>query len=352
MAEALENSHVTPDENKALVASFYEAGNRGDMDRCFALISDDIVWTNIGSTRFSGTFRGKQALMEQLLGPLFGGLDGASSRRLSNDRRRRLCRRADSRGRREPVRGGLTTTPIARSSASRMASSRRSGSIWIPRWSLRCSGATPMTDSAGGFLLAFREDLLPCHSVFLSVCWPSASWPACCRQPPGLSHRILSCFRLRGACGAGDRGTFRLRMLSVADVIGDYDAVMSSEAYIQTLWPNSSWPTGLTIEQNLIDLGWHQKEFQRRRSFAYTVTDPSDERILGCVYIYPTRKLGFDAAVYAWTRPPEQTEVVSVDALRAAVRAWLKRSWPFEASVFPGADIGWEEWGEIAEVKR
>ena len=44
------------------------------MDTCFGLISDDIVWTNIGTTALSGTYRGKKELMEQLLGPLFGRL--------------------------------------------------------------------------------------------------------------------------------------------------------------------------------------------------------------------------------------------------------------------------------------
>jgi len=61
-------------DNKNIVLNFYEAGARGDMDTCFALLSDDIVWTNIGSSRFSGTYSGKQVLTEQLLGPLFGQL--------------------------------------------------------------------------------------------------------------------------------------------------------------------------------------------------------------------------------------------------------------------------------------
>ena len=61
-------------QNKQVVLDFYEAGARGDMDACFALLADDIVWTNIGSTKFSGTFNGKQMLLEQLLGPLFGQL--------------------------------------------------------------------------------------------------------------------------------------------------------------------------------------------------------------------------------------------------------------------------------------
>lgn len=61
-------------DNKQVVIDFYEAGARGDMDACFNLIADDVVWTNIGTTKFSGSFNGKQALMEGLLGPLFGQL--------------------------------------------------------------------------------------------------------------------------------------------------------------------------------------------------------------------------------------------------------------------------------------
>ncbi|HEX2138961.1 MAG TPA: nuclear transport factor 2 family protein, partial [Woeseiaceae bacterium] len=61
-------------ENKKIVESFYEAANRGDLDTSFALIADDITWTNIGSTGLSGTFRGKDDLMNRLLGPLFGKL--------------------------------------------------------------------------------------------------------------------------------------------------------------------------------------------------------------------------------------------------------------------------------------
>jgi len=67
-------------ENKQVVLDFYAAGARGDMDACMALLADDIEWTNIGSTRFSGTFSGKQALVEELIDPLFGQLrNGISS---------------------------------------------------------------------------------------------------------------------------------------------------------------------------------------------------------------------------------------------------------------------------------
>ena len=64
---------------------------------------------------------------------------------------------------------------------------------------------------------------------------------------------------------------FRLRMLTVNDVIKDYDAVMSSVEHLRKVWPDSGWPEGLTLEEDLIDLGWHQREFMNRSSFAYTM---------------------------------------------------------------------------------
>jgi hypothetical protein len=48
---------------------------------------------------------------------------------------------------------------------------------------------------------------------------------------------------------------FRLRMLTVNDVVKDYDAVMTSVEHLKTVWPDGSWPEGLTFEQDLIDLG-------------------------------------------------------------------------------------------------
>ncbi len=69
------------EENKQIVLDFYAAGARGDMNACFALLADDITWTNIGSTKLSGTYSGKQALIDQLLGPLFSQLKaGIASR--------------------------------------------------------------------------------------------------------------------------------------------------------------------------------------------------------------------------------------------------------------------------------
>jgi len=60
--------------NKRIIQTFFDSGNCGDMESCFAQLADDVTWTNIGSTQYSGTYRGKAVLMEELLGPLFGKL--------------------------------------------------------------------------------------------------------------------------------------------------------------------------------------------------------------------------------------------------------------------------------------
>ena len=144
---------------------------------------------------------------------------------------------------------------------------------------------------------------------------------------------------------------FRLRMLTVNDVVKDYDAVMTSVAHLKTVWPGSSWPDGLTFEQDLIDLGWHQKEFQRRRSFAYTVVTPSESVVTGCVYINPTRKRGYDAEVYLWARQSELAGGLE-GRLHTAVKEWLARDWPFKKVGFPGRDIDWDTWRKIPDEKR
>jgi hypothetical protein len=144
---------------------------------------------------------------------------------------------------------------------------------------------------------------------------------------------------------------FRLRMLTVHDVVKDYDAVMTSLEHCRTIWPGGTWPEGLTLEQNLIDLGWHQKEFQTRRSFAYTVVRLDESRALGCVYVVPSRKQGYDAEVYYWARQSELAHGLE-DRLGTAVKDWIADRWPFGRVGYPGRTTPWEAWRDIPEEPR
>lgn len=144
---------------------------------------------------------------------------------------------------------------------------------------------------------------------------------------------------------------FRLRTLTVNDLVKDYDAVMSSVDELKKVWPESGWPEGLTLEEDLIDLGWHQHEFLDRCSFAYTVVSLDETKVLGCVYINPTRKQGFDAEVYLWAR--ETPLGTGMDLrLHNAVKTWLKDTWPFENVAYPGRDPDWRAWNATADEKR
>lgn len=126
-------------------------------------------------------------------------------------------------------------------------------------------------------------------------------------------------------------------MLTVNDVVKDYDAVMSSIDHLrrQNVF-NDAWPKAtLTLEQDLIDLGWHQKEFQRRRSFAYTVMSLDESTCLGCVYIDPSQTPDADAVVYLWVRASEfekGTDAILFDV----VKNWITEKWPFSVVQYPG----------------
>jgi len=140
----------------------------------------------------------------------------------------------------------------------------------------------------------------------------------------------------------------RIRMLTVNDVVKDYDAIMTSIPYLRAMfYPTWDWPTeDLTLEQNLIDLGWHQKEFQMRSSFAYTVVSLDERRVLGAIYIDPTTKADYDAEIYMWVR---QSEVANgLDAiLFTTVKTWVESEWPFKNPAYPIREISMDKWNSI-----
>lgn len=140
---------------------------------------------------------------------------------------------------------------------------------------------------------------------------------------------------------------FRLRMLTVNDVVKDYDAVMTSIKHLQKtkpFGPDHKWPTkNLTFKQNLIDLGWHQKEFQRRTSFAFTVMSLDENECFGCVYIYPSSNSEYDAEIVMWVRQSEVENSLD-EHFFGAVKQWIKDKWPFMKPGYPGRAIDWETW--------
>jgi hypothetical protein len=108
----------------------------------------------------------------------------------------------------------------------------------------------------------------------------------------------------------------------------DYAAWSSSMEHIHATpgWEESKWPRRMTVDENRTDLERHASDFESRTGFTYTVLSSSGD-VIGCVYIYPSKKDNFDAQVLSWVRASE----AELDApLWRAVSDWVESDWPFE----------------------
>ena len=122
---------------------------------------------------------------------------------------------------------------------------------------------------------------------------------------------------------------FRLEPLGPQHNEADYAAWTSSMQHIRATpgFATGSWPHKMTIDQNRDDLLRHQRDFQARSGFTYTVLGDDDD-VIGCVYIYPLEPDPEPGAatVESWVR----ADRAELDLpLYRAVSDWLAHDWPF-----------------------
>jgi len=120
---------------------------------------------------------------------------------------------------------------------------------------------------------------------------------------------------------------FRLEPLTGEHNARDHAAWSGSMEHIHRTpgFQQGNWPHEMTLDQNLADLIRHDKDFQARRGFTYTVLDPDDD-VVGCVYIYPLAGDPTAANVSSWVTEAR----ADLDTpLYIAVSEWLERDWPF-----------------------
>jgi len=88
-----------------------------------------------------------------------------------------------------------------------------------------------------------------------------------------------------------------------------------------------TWPVdSMSLEQNAADLAMHAQDFADRTGFTYTVLDPASGDVIGCVYLYPPRREGYDVDVRSWVRA-DRAELDK--PLYDLVLRWLADGWPF-----------------------
>ncbi|MGA5758539.1 GNAT family N-acetyltransferase [Nonomuraea bangladeshensis] len=128
---------------------------------------------------------------------------------------------------------------------------------------------------------------------------------------------------------------FRLEPLGPQHNAADHAAWAGSIEHIRATpgFHDREWPPvdGMALEANLADLERHADDFARRRGFTYTVLDPATGDVIGCVYIYPTRRDDHDAKVSSWVR----ADRAELDLpLYETVTAWLSTHWPFQSITY------------------
>jgi hypothetical protein len=124
---------------------------------------------------------------------------------------------------------------------------------------------------------------------------------------------------------------FVLEPLGVDHNPADHSAWTSSIEHIRATpgFGGREWPRpGYSLADNEGDLRGHAADFAARTGFTYTVLDPGSGEVIGCVYLYPPKRAGFDVDVRSWVR----ADHAALDKpLHHAVRQWLVEQWPFAA---------------------
>lgn len=125
-----------------------------------------------------------------------------------------------------------------------------------------------------------------------------------------------------------DHDAFRLRPLGPEHNESDYAAWTSSVDHILATpgYEGSSWPHPMTLDENNGDLTKHAAEFVAREAFTYTVLAPDRDVVIGCLYIYPSKRPEYDAKIRSWVRAAD----ADLDpVLYRVVTDWLATMWPF-----------------------
>jgi hypothetical protein len=144
--------------------------------------------------------------------------------------------------------------------------------------------------------------------------------------------------------------TYKLVPLGPKYARQDFDAYMGSIEHLQKTFTFSTrWPhAGLTMADAVKDVEGEQERFQSRRSFTYAVLTIDESKELGCVYISPSPKQGYDAQIRMWVIR-EQFDKGFEAELLAEVKKWMSASWPFRSIAYLGHGISREEYRALPD---
>lgn len=132
----------------------------------------------------------------------------------------------------------------------------------------------------------------------------------------------------------------------------DYDAYMSSIDHLKKNFSSGNWPhAGITMADAMKDMEGEIASFGARKSFAYAVLTPDGSKELGCFYLRPSPKQGYDAVASLWVTK-DQYDKGFEPVLLKDMRAWTASAWPFKKIAWPRRDIPLESWNSLPAKAR
>ncbi len=148
-----------------------------------------------------------------------------------------------------------------------------------------------------------------------------------------------------------DSNRFRLvpLHLNMDSIAKHYEAYTSSVDHLKgTFGPDDQWPENSNFEEAIVDVGYFHFYWHTRSTFVYSIRHPDDSHDLGCIYVAPTHKSGYQAEIYIWVREGELESNLD-EELFEFTQNWINDEWPFERVAWPGREISWKEWKSLPE---
>lgn len=168
--------------------------------------------------------------------------------------------------------------------------------------------------------------------------------------------------------------SFVLRLLTLDHFHLDFEAYMSSVEHLQRTFnldgvpfgvdaegkpvqlevDYERWPANSDVEFGLIGAAWCHFEWKYfRSSFTYGIAEPDERRHLGCAYVFPCYKEGYDVLCQSWVRA-DAYERGFDDEFHAWFKPWVEETWPFDPDRigWPGRTIPWEQWNALPDQPR
>jgi hypothetical protein len=131
----------------------------------------------------------------------------------------------------------------------------------------------------------------------------------------------------------------------------DYEAYMGSIEHIRASM-GGNWPKpGLTMEDQAKDMAGEQAQWDSRKSFPYAVLTPDGSKELGCFYIRPSAKQGYDAVATLWVTKDQHAAGFDKELYRD-MKAWLAKNWPFQKVAWPGIEMTREDFKALPAKPR